>query len=159
MDILYLQISTKQLSRIITFSSIKFFSSAFPPRNLSYQTLTACQGKQQRCSFWRYLQREAFKEKNEKTKDKKQKQKWKQNKNKKHKQTKLKTKTTKSTTNRTLLFTSSSRAFFWNHSVAPPKLRSQIHLTAWVPVQDIILFILKTAISEQCVFQAALMAV
>lgn len=50
-------------------------------------------------------------------------------------------------------------SFSWNHNAAPPKLQSQIHLTVWVPIQDIILFILKTAVSEQCVFQAALMAV
>lgn len=50
-------------------------------------------------------------------------------------------------------------SFPWIHNAAPPKLQSQIHLTVWVPIQDIILFILKTAVSEQRVFQAALMAV
>lgn len=40
MDVLSLQMSAKWLSRIVTFSSIKFFSTAFPPRIVSYQALS-----------------------------------------------------------------------------------------------------------------------
>lgn len=39
-DVLSLQTNAKWLSRIVTFSSIKFFSTAFPPRIVSYQALS-----------------------------------------------------------------------------------------------------------------------
>lgn len=45
MDVLSLQMSAKQLSRIITFSSIKFSSNAFPLRIASQQAFRVCQVK------------------------------------------------------------------------------------------------------------------